>query len=189
MDQVRPHSHQPDSDTPFPADPNRLTGDSLTVSAESLFSGSNTTKVLVAHVPSNGVFTISDKSEPFSCAPAKVLTPVPEGHQFQNNRQAGNPRAIAVDNNTVILQSSTGQVMPSTVIVQAPSAQSTTQLLVSSSNSVISRVYGTTADVTPQHVTVIPSSALLKRKEEPQQDEEAKRQRPEVGGESAEGEA
>lgn len=169
-----------------------MIGEGLTVSAESLFSGSNTTKVLVAHVPSNGVFTISDKSEYRPSGPDQFSDPVSEGHQFQNNRQAGNPRAIAVDNNTVILQSSTGQVMPSTVIVQAPSAQNTTQLLVSSSNSVISRVYGTTADVSaPQTLTVIPSSALLKRKEEPQQapDEDAKRQRPEVGGESAGGEA
>ena len=58
--------------------------------------------------------------------------------------------------------------MPSTVIVQAPAAQSTTQLLVSSSNStVISRVYGT--DVTASH--------LLKRKEQETGPGDGKKQR------------
>lgn len=67
----------------------------------------------------------------------------------------------------MILQSSTGQAMPSTVIVQAPSAQ-TTQLLVSSSNSsVISRVYGAEAQV------VVP----MKRKEAEADPVNEKRQR------------
>lgn len=103
------------------------------------------------------------------------LTPVlrSEGHQFQNNRQAGNPRAIAVDNNTVILQSSTGQAIPSTVIVQAPSAQSTTQLLVSSSNSVISRVYGTDTCVLKRKEPDATGSEKRQRTDGEEQKEEA----------------
>lgn len=69
----------------------------------------------------------------------------------------------------MILQSSTGQAMPSTVIVQAPSAQSTTQLLVSSSNSVISRVYGTT--------DVLPSATCVLKRKEPDAAGDGKRQR------------
>jgi len=99
------------------------------------------TKVLVAHVPSNGV----------------LLSGVDSKNQYQNNRGPSNPRAIAVDNNTVILQSAVTsasavgqqQPIPSTVIVQAPPStmvggmslvpNTTTQIvgLVTSSNSVI----------------------------------------------------
>ena len=169
-------------------------GDGLTVPTETLFAGSNTTKVLVAHVPSNGVFTLTDKSKYWkllsnpSPSDIRPVVCIPEGHQFQNNRPGGNnPRAIAVDNNTVILQSSTGQSMPSTVIVQAPSAQQSApqsaQLLVTSSDSVISRVYGHSTDITSHHipVSVVPVPGFLKRKEEqqPQEDlNESKKQRP-----------
>ena len=61
--------------------------------------------------------------------------------------------------------------MPSTVIVQAPSAQA--PLLVSTSNSVISRVYGAaSADVTAHHlpVAVIPAPVLLQQKRKEQEE-------------------
>lgn len=74
---------------------------------------------------------------------------------FQNNRPSGvNPRAIAVDNNTVILQSASSggqQSIPSTVIVQAPPSTGGTQVVVPAATP-------TASTVTPSSVSAAVSS-------------------------------
>ncbi|RWS31695.1 forkhead box protein K1-like protein [Leptotrombidium deliense] len=83
---------------------------------------------------SNGVLVTSEKNDSEA--------------MFNNNRSLSAPRAIAVDNNTVILQSAlSASSQQPTVIVQAPPASSASvvELVTTASgstSSVISRVYG-----------------------------------------------
>src|SRR4051794_30559840 len=103
-----------------------------------LFSGSATSqfpsksaKVLVATstmMPTNGVLTISNESSSefhkMSIPSMFKLTFLGKDIMYTNstNRTSSHPRAIAVDNNTVILQTAVSSSMSHqpTVIVQAP---------------------------------------------------------------------
>ena len=137
---------------------------------------------------------------------------------FQNNRPSGvNPRAIAVDNNTVILQSAVAstsgghQSIPSTVIVQAPPSSTGTQIIgltsasmtpssvsaAVSSPSVISRLTSGDANqvvdaggIASSHVSVIPSPSFLKRKPEQKlASNESEEKRPKTETEDGKGDA
>ena len=150
---------------------------------------SKSAKVLVATssmMPTNGVLTISNESSSkFNCnkfSHRSNLTISGKDIIYTNstNRTSSNPRAIAVDNNTVILQtavtSSYGH--QPTVIVQAP-PPATSQILelvssASATNTVISRVCTTDSGtiitsssgnahvpllVTPSPITAVKRSA------------------------------
>ncbi|KAI1291880.1 Forkhead box protein K2 [Halotydeus destructor] len=132
---------------------------------------SKSAKVLVSSIiPNNGsLATMNDKND------KEIL------YTSSTNRSSSAPRAIAVDNNTVILQSTvSAAVHQPTVIVQAPPATAAqiVELVTSAANSgantVISRVYGgdnstiiSTSSTSHIPLSVIPSSAHLKRSVEP----------------------